>query len=87
VRQATIATAEGDRRVACDALLVDAPGAPAYELCAQAGARLDHAANGFVVHAPLGKIRDGVFAVGEVVGTRLEVNAVLGEAAAVAERV
>ncbi|MDP9035794.1 MAG: FAD-dependent oxidoreductase [Myxococcota bacterium] len=78
--------AQAEHRLACDVLLVEAPGAPAYELCAQAGAELAHEARGFVVRAPGGKIRDGVFAVGEVVGTPLEVDAIAREARLAAER-
>lgn len=67
--------------VSCDALLVDAPLAPAYELCAQAGANLAHEARGFVVRAGAGgRIRGGVYAFGEVVGTALEPGALAEEA-------
>jgi sarcosine oxidase subunit alpha len=38
VKEVTVSTVSGDKRLPCDALLVDAPRAPAYELCAQAGA-------------------------------------------------
>jgi sarcosine oxidase subunit alpha len=85
VREVTVASGDKERRVPCDALLVDAPGAPAYELCAQAGAELEHRSSGFVVRAPGGKIRDGVFAVGEVVGTALEPWALVREAVCVSE--
>jgi sarcosine oxidase subunit alpha len=63
---------EGDRRLPCDALLIDAARAPAYELCEQAGAPRAHEARGFVPRAERGKIRDGVFAMGEVTGARFE---------------
>ena len=85
IKEVSIATDEGEQQFACDALLVDAPRAPAYELCAQAGADLVHDRRGYTVLAPGGKIRDGVFAVGEVVGTPLEFESVLREAAVVAE--
>ncbi|HEY1691216.1 MAG TPA: (2Fe-2S)-binding protein [Polyangiaceae bacterium] len=64
----------GERREErCDALLLDAPRSPAYELCAQAGAELAHEPRGFVVRTgPGGRVREGVFAVGEVVGTPLD---------------
>lgn len=55
-----------ERSLACDALFVDAPSSPAYELCAQAGAALRHEPRGYL--APAGKIRDGFWAVGEVTG-------------------
>jgi sarcosine oxidase subunit alpha len=87
VKEVTIASRRGDRRFACDALLVDAPRSPAYEVCAQAGAELVHEPRGFVVRAPGGKIRDGVFAVGEAVGTPLEPEAIMREATAVSESV
>ncbi|HXN34450.1 MAG TPA: 2Fe-2S iron-sulfur cluster-binding protein [Polyangiaceae bacterium] len=85
IREVTVATPRGERRFACDALLVDAPRAPAYELCAQAGAKLAHEPHGYVVRAPGGKIRDGVFAVGDVVGTPLALEAIMREAEAVSE--
>lgn len=55
-----------------DAVLIDAPRAPAYELCQQAGATLAHAPRGFVVRAEAGKIRGGVWALGEVTGDPLD---------------
>jgi len=87
----TFATPEGERRLACDAVLVDAPGAPAYELASQAGAELSHERRGFLVRVRVeagGRIRPGVFAVGEIVGTPLDPAAMaraardLGDAAA-----
>jgi 2Fe-2S iron-sulfur cluster protein/pyridine nucleotide-disulfide oxidoreductase len=85
VKEVTVDTERGPRRFACDALLIDAPRAPAYEVCAQAGAQLEHHPAGFIVKAPGGKIRDGVFAVGEAVGTPLDPEAIAREAAAVSE--
>jgi sarcosine oxidase subunit alpha len=85
IKEVVIATREGERRLACDALLVDAPRAPAFELCAQAGASLVHEPRGYVVRAPGRKIRDGVFAAGEVIGTPLEFRAIMSDAAEVAE--
>lgn len=85
VKDVTVATPRGEQRFSCDALLVDAPCAPAYELCAQAGAVLAHEPRGYVVKAPGGRIRNGVFAVGEVVGTPLALEAIVREAEAVAE--
>lgn len=85
-REVAIATAKGELRLRCDALLVDAPSAPAYEICAQAGARLVHEGAGFRVSTGKGgKIREGVFAAGEVVGTPLDPTAIAGEAQALAE--
>ncbi len=85
VREWTVATPAGEQRLKADVLVVDAPRAPAYELCAQAGAALVHEERGFVVHAIRGRVRDGVFAVGEVAGTPLDPTAVAAEADAVAE--
>ena len=66
----------------CDVLVIDAPTSPAYELCAQAGATLSHEPRGFLVRpaGPGGRLRDGVLAIGEVVGTPLEPSALQEEA-------
>jgi 2Fe-2S iron-sulfur cluster protein/pyridine nucleotide-disulfide oxidoreductase len=85
IKEVSIAIDGDAQRFACDALLMDGPRAPAYELCAQAGADLVHDQRGYTVMAPGGKIRDGVYAVGEVVGTPLEFEAVTREATAIAE--
>jgi sarcosine oxidase subunit alpha len=70
-----------ERSYPCDALLVDAPAAPAYELGAQAGAALTHEARGFVVQAGAGgRLRDGVFVIGEAAAMALDPAAI--EAAA-----
>jgi sarcosine oxidase subunit alpha len=86
VRDVTVATEEGAQQLACDLLLVDARRAPAYELCAQGGATLEHERRGFVSRAPRGRIRAGVFAAGEVVGTPLRPDAVWSEAKVIAEQ-
>lgn len=75
VKAVRIRTDVGDRERECDALLVDAARAPAYELAAQAGADLVHEPRGFVVKAKDGKIRDGVFAAGELTGVPFDVTA------------
>jgi sarcosine oxidase subunit alpha len=81
VKEARLVDASGERRWPCDSLVIDAPRAPAYELCAQAGAELAHEARGFVVRvAEGGRIRPGVLAVGEVVGTPLDPARILEEA-------
>ena len=86
VRGWLLATSEGERRVDAEVLLVDAPRAPAYELCAQAGAELAHESRGFVVRpGPGGRIGDATWAVGEVCGTPLDPSAMTREAAAMAE--
>ena len=75
----------GERTLPCDLLVIDAPRAPAYELCAQAGAELTHEPRGFVVRPSAGnRIREGVFACGEVVGTPLDLTRIEQEAAAIA---
>jgi sarcosine oxidase subunit alpha len=86
VKEVTVSTASGEKRLPCDALLVDAPRAPAYELCAQAGAELAHEPRGYRVHAPEGRVRPGVFVVGEATGTPLEAEAILHAAATVAQQ-
>jgi sarcosine oxidase, subunit alpha len=70
--------------VDADAVLVDAPRAPAYELAVQAGGKVLHQPEGFVVQATNGQIAEGVFALGEVVGTSLEPEAIAFEAQKVA---
>jgi thioredoxin reductase len=83
VKGVRVKVGDGERHFKVDALVIDAPRAPAYELCEQAGARLRHTARGFVPVVERGKIREGVFAIGEVTGGRLEV----GEIERVAEEV
>lgn len=88
VKEVTVASCKpgAEQRLPCDALVVDAPRAPAYELCAQAGAELAHEPRGFLVRAVRGdgRIRDGVFAAGEVVGTPLDPGALAAAAQAIA---
>jgi sarcosine oxidase subunit alpha len=86
IKEVTVAGSGGEQRLACDALVIDSPGAPAYELCAQAGARLSHEPRGFVVVAPDGRIRDGVFALGEVTGSPLHPDVIARDAARVVEQ-
>jgi sarcosine oxidase subunit alpha len=84
IRGIVVRTPEGEVDLPCDALVVDAPRAPAYELCAQAGAELTRVPRGFIVRTGHGStIRPSVFAVGEAVGTPVEPAAILGEAAAI----
>jgi hypothetical protein len=84
VRDVVIAVPEGERQMGCDGVVIDAPRAPAYELCAQAGAELAHGSAGYFVVTRGGGIGPGVFAVGEVAGTPLEPSAMLREAEVVA---
>ena len=72
LRAVVVPDANGERSVRADVLLVDAPRAPAYELCEQAGATLSHSPAGYAPVAVRGKIADGVFAIGEVTGAPLD---------------
>lgn len=83
VRAVTVKTPEGDRELSCDAVVVDAPRAPSYELAAQAGARLSHDPRGFKVESGRGSaIAPHVYVVGEAAGTALDPAAIAAEAAA-----
>ncbi|HXX65573.1 MAG TPA: (2Fe-2S)-binding protein [Polyangiaceae bacterium] len=87
IRAAEVAveTADGERRFACDAVLIDAPLAPSYELCAQAGAHVEHEDRGYVVRpGPHGAVRPGIYAIGEAVGAPLEPEALWAQAASLA---
>jgi len=66
---------EGEIDLDADAVLVDAPRSPAYELAAQAGAKVAHEPRGFVVQTDNGKIADRIFAAGEVAGVPFDVTA------------
>jgi len=57
---------------ACDTLVIDSPRAPAYELAIQAGAETVHTPAGYVVKTTNGKVRDGLWAIGELAGTPLD---------------
>ena len=81
IREVSVSSRRGERRLACDALLVDGPRSPAYELCSQAGAELAHKDCGFVAQVRGGRIRDGVYAVGEVIGTPLDLEAIARDVA------
>lgn len=88
IKEVTLATASGEQTLRCDALVVDAPRAPAYELAAQAGGTLAHESRGYVVQTDgAGRIRSGVYAVGEVTGAPLDPAAISNAAAAVVESV
>jgi sarcosine oxidase subunit alpha len=87
VRAVVVREGGAEREIAADALLVDALSAPAYELCAQAGARLEHQPRGFIVRTEGGRIGDRAWAVGEVVGTELAPGPMVEEAMRVAEAI
>ncbi len=70
-----------------DLILLDAPRSPAYELAEQAGATLLHEPSGFVVRTDAGRIANGIFAVGELVGTPFEASAITAEATQVARTI
>ncbi len=65
-----------------DALVIDAPPSPAYELCQQAGATLVHTPAGFRVSERA--IRPGFFATGEVLGMPLSARLFVESANAIA---
>lgn len=67
-----------------DAVLIDAPRSPAYELAEQAGASVVHEPRGFVVKTDGGLVAEGLFAVGEMAGTAFDAQAISAEAARVA---
>jgi sarcosine oxidase subunit alpha len=87
VRGVVVSERGRTREMVADALLVDLPRSPAYELCAQVGARLDHEPRGFVVRTDGGRIGPHVWAAGEAVGTALQPSAILEEAARVARAI
>jgi sarcosine oxidase subunit alpha len=86
VKGVVIATAEGERELACDALLLETSPSPAYAIAIQAGAEVARTKAGFAVRTGAGgRVRDGVFALGEACGTKLDVAAMTRAAAALAE--
>lgn len=72
VKGVIVRTSEGERELPTDALVIDAPRAPSYELAAQAGASLLHEPRGFVVDSTPA----GVYAIGEVAGTPFDAAAI-----------
>ncbi len=73
------------RSLKVESVIVDAPRAPAFELAEQAGAELTPAPEGFVVKTTNGKIRDGVFAIGELAGMPIELQPLLDVAKRIAK--
>ncbi len=86
VKAVVVADGAKERRIKADALVIDAPRAPAYELCEQAGARLVHSPRGFLPQVDAGSIRDSIFALGEVTGAPLEPSVIDSQADAIARR-
>jgi sarcosine oxidase subunit alpha len=87
VREITITTEAGDVTVKGDVVAIDTARAPSYELLEQAGAALTHEACGFVAQAERGKIKDGVFALGECLGGGVDVARFAEDAAVIAQQV
>jgi len=83
VRGVVVRSGGRDRKLSADALLVDAPRSPAYELCQQAGAPLRHTPRGFLPVLEDGRVRDRVWIVGEAAGTPFEAAAFQASAARV----
>lgn len=79
---------EGERtRHAVDAIVVEAPGAPAFELALQAGAlvKLDLDRGGYVPQVdPSGRVSEGVYCAGEVAGVGGEIADIVAQAERVA---
>src|SRR5690606_21111388 len=86
-RSVTVETPAGTREIECDAVVLDAPRAPAHELAQQAGAELVHEPRGYVVRADGGRIGQGLYACGEITGTPFDAAHLAADAAQVAERV
>ncbi len=88
VKSVLVRDASGqEQKHEADAVLIDAPRSPAYELAEQAGATLAHEPRGFVVQTDSGRISKRVYALGEMTGTPLEPRAVEAEADRVAASV
>lgn len=87
VKDVLVRTPNGDREFITDAVLVDAARSPAYELAAQAGATVKHEPRGFVVQTDRGRIAEGIWAVGELVGVPFEASAILADAKRTAEHI
>jgi len=86
VKEVTLRKGKSTKSLRADALLVDAPRAPAYELVSQAGAELEHRPRGFVPRTDGGHIRGRFWVIGEAAGTALEEAVLRDEARHVAER-
>jgi thioredoxin reductase len=86
-RSVTVQTAAGERELDCDAVVLDAPRAPAHELAQQAGAELVHEPRGYVVQTDRGRIAEGFFACGEITGTPFDAALIEADADRVAESV
>ena len=79
-----VRTARGDVEKKCDAVLIDSPRSPSFELAEQAGAKLVHAPQGFIVRTQDGRIGPGQWCVGEMTGIEFEPGAIARQAESVA---
>jgi sarcosine oxidase subunit alpha len=84
VRGVVVRTGGKERKLDADALVVDAPRSPAYELCEQAGAKLEHSPRGFLPVLAEGRIREGIWVVGEASGIAFDPAAMQAQAAEMA---
>jgi sarcosine oxidase subunit alpha len=82
-----VRTEKGERETDADAVLIDAPRSPAYELCEQAGAELIPEPRGFLVRTHDGQIAERIWATGEVCGLPFDAAALDGHADLVARRI
>lgn len=91
VKGARIRTAKGEVELDADAVLIDAPRSPAFELCEQAGAAVVHEERGFVVRTGFdgqeGRISERIWATGEVVGLPFDAESLDAHAALVAKQI
>jgi hypothetical protein len=87
VTSVVVSTAQGEVEHEADAVVVDAPRAPSYELATQGGADVVHEPRGYRVRTEPGTLPAGLFVVGEMAGTPLEAGAILAAAAEVARSI
>ncbi|CAN5289840.1 hypothetical protein BH09MYX1_BH09MYX1_66390 [soil metagenome] len=76
VKEVSVREGSTVRALSADALFVDAPRAPAYELAEQAGAAIAFVDGGFRIQAPGGRIRDHIYVAGELAGTPFTARAI-----------
>jgi sarcosine oxidase subunit alpha len=87
VKGVRVRTPKSERDIDADAVLIDAPRSPAFELCEQAGAAVVHEDRGFVVRTHDGLIAEGIWATGEVCGLPFDPHALDAHAALVARQI
>src|SRR6185436_7095477 len=89
VKQVELRGARGrTRKIDVAAVAVATPPAPAFELAAQAGARVRHEPAGYVLERdPSGRIGPGLWATGECAGITFEPDAIAADAERVASDV